>query len=196
MTAHSDSQSVFIPLQLEGLRGDTALKVGLLFLPAGLVQAAAMPTGGRLMDKIGPRLPIMVGCVAMFVAAVGFATIRLSTPLWLIELCMCLNGFGMGILTAPALVAGISDLPKHLVSQGTAVRSLFGQVSGAIAVAALGAVVAGRSGASTSAAHIQSAYDAAFAVAALGVIASIVLASRLPRHTSANASVVPLTHIE
>jgi len=187
---------VFIPLQLEGLRGDTALKVGLLFLPAGLVQAAAMRTGGGLMDKLGPRLPIMVGCVAMFVAAVGFATIRLSTPLWVIELCMCMNGFGMGILTPPALVAGISDLPKHLVSQGTAVRSLFGQLSGAIAVAALGAVVAGRSGSSTNAAHIQSAYDAAFAVAAVGVIASILLASRLPKHIRVNPGEVPVAHIE
>jgi len=187
---------VFIPLQLEGLRGDTALKVGLLFLPAGLVQAAAMRTGGQLMDKIGPRLPIMVGCVSMFVGAVGFATIRLSTPLWLIGLFLCLNGFGMGILTPPALVAGISDLPKHLVSQGTAVRSLFGQLSGAIAVAALGAVVAGRSGTSTNAGHIQSAYDAAFAVAAVGVIASIVLASRLPKHIRANVSELPVTHLE
>lgn len=172
---------VFIPLQLEGLRDISPLKVGLLFLPAGIVSALAMGIGGRLVDRIGPRPPIVAGCAVMCIAALGFATMRLDTSLWLVTFYMCLNGFGMGILTAPAMIAGISDLPPRLMPQGTAVRSLMGQVSGALAVAVLGAVIAARSGADSSPETMQRAYNAAFVVAAAGVAVSLVLAARLPR---------------
>ena len=37
------------------------------------------------------------------------------------------------------MVAGLSDLPARLVSQGAVVRSLIGQVAGLLAVAVLGA---------------------------------------------------------
>jgi len=176
---------VFIPLQLEGLRDETALTVGLLFLPAGIVGGLAMGLGGRIVDRAGPRPPIVAGCVVMAVAAVGFATLRLDTPLWLIGLYLCLNGFGMGVLTAPAMIAGISGLPARLVSQGTAVRSLLGQVAGALSVAILGAIIAAGAGPEASAEQSQRSYNAAFIVAAIGVGFALVLAARLPRHVAA-----------
>ena len=83
-------------------------------------------------------------------------------------------------MTPPVLVAGLSDLPAPLVSQGTAVRSLLNQVSGALAVALLGAVVATRSGTDPTPAEAQSAFNSAFAVAAVGVLIAFVLAFRLP----------------
>ncbi len=173
---------VFVPLQLEGLHHTSAFTVGLLFLPAGIAGAVAMGLGGRLVDRLGPRRPIMVGCMVMGAAAIGFATLRLDTPLWLVTAYLAVNSFGMGLLTAPAMVAGISALPAHLLSQGTAVRSLLGQVAGALSVAVLGAVVAGRAGTTPTAQAMQSAYNTAFAVAAAGVGVSLLLASRLPRH--------------
>ena len=88
------------------------------------------------------------------------------------------------LLTAPAMVAGISGLPAHLVSQGTAVRSLLGQVSGALSVAVLGAIIAARAGTTTSAERQQSAYNLAFLVAAVGVGVALLLAARLPRRLS------------
>src|SRR5690606_19451089 len=69
---------VYLPLQLEGLRGETALTVGLLFMPAGVATAVAMSIGGRLVDARGPRYPVMVGCAAMFLAMVGFAQLTLT----------------------------------------------------------------------------------------------------------------------
>jgi predicted MFS family arabinose efflux permease len=172
---------VFIPLQLEGLRGESALKVGLLFLPAALVAAAAMTLGGRLVDRIGPRFPVVVGTASMAIALLAFARLSLDTPLPLIAAILAVQGFGFGLLTPPVLVAGLSDLPPPLVSQGTALRSLLNQVSGAVAVALLGAVVVTTAGADPTRAEAQSAYNNAFAVAAVGVLVALVLAVRLPR---------------
>lgn len=183
---------VFVPLQLEGLRHVSALRVGLLFLPAGIVGAVSMGLGGRLVDRIGPRRPIMIGCAVMGAAAIGFATLDLDTPLWLIAVYLATNSFGMGLLTAPVMVAGISSLPAHLMSQGTALRSLLGQVAGALAVALLGAVISLRAGDAPSDGTMQAAYNTAFALAAVGVGISLLLASRLPRRVDAPASVAPV----
>jgi EmrB/QacA subfamily drug resistance transporter len=172
---------VFLPLQLESLRGESALKVGLLFFPAALVSAGAMTVGGRVVDRIGPRLPIVIGTSAMAVALIGFTRLSLDTPLALIAVILAVQGLGFGLLTPPVLVAGLSDLPAHLVSQGTALRSLLNQVSGAVAVALLGAVVATSAGGNPTPTEAQSAYNNAFAVAAVGVLIALVLATRLPR---------------
>jgi EmrB/QacA subfamily drug resistance transporter len=183
---------VFIPLQLEGLRGESALKVGLLFLPAALVAALAMTVGGRLVDRIGPRLPVVVGASCMGIALLAFANLALDTPLPLIAVFLAIQGFGFGLLTPPVLVAGLSDLPPHLVSQGTALRSLLNQVSGAVAVALLGAVVATSAGAHPTPAESQSAYNNAFAVAAVGVLIALALATRLPRRRP----VIEIEHLD
>lgn len=182
---------VFLPLQLEELRGISALRVGLLFLPAGVFTAVGMQLGGKLVDRIGPRLPIMVGSAMVGVAMVGFAFLRLDTPLLWIDTIMCVQGFGIGLLTAPAMVAGLSELPPHLMAQGTAMRSLLGQVGGALAVAILGAVVALRAGGSVDPSRIQAGYDAAFAAAAVGVGFAFLLAARLPKRVERVTGATP-----
>ena len=45
---------VFVPLQLEGLRGFTAMKVGMMFFVPAVFTAVGMSLGGRLVDRVGP----------------------------------------------------------------------------------------------------------------------------------------------
>ena len=120
-------------------------------------------------------------------STISFARLTLHTPLVLIGLVMCVHGLGFGLVTPAGLVAGLSELPSHLVSQGTAVRALLTQASGAISVAVLGAVVAARAGAHPSAVDAQSSYNTAFAVAAAGVVVALVLAVRLPDRGASRA---------
>ncbi|NLD78000.1 MAG: multidrug efflux MFS transporter [Acidimicrobiales bacterium] len=173
---------VYLPLQLEGLRGETALAVGLLFMPAGVCTAVAMSIGGRLVDARGPRLPVMVGCAVMFVSMTGFSLLTLTTPMLLIAVLMSIQGVGFGMVMAPAMVAGLSDLPPHLIGQGSAVRSLLGQCAGALSVAFLGAVVSGAAGGSPTVQQSQDAYNLAFTVATACIAVGFLLARRLPDH--------------
>ncbi len=174
---------VFLPLELEGVRGLTALHVGLLFLPAGAAQAVGMVISGRTVDRIGPRLPMVVGSATMFVAVTGFARLSLATPIPLVAVFLAVQGFGCGVFTPGAMVTGMSELPASLLAQGAAIRSLAGQVSGALAVAVLGAIVAISMGQHPTAAHAQAAYNAAFAAAAGAVLVGLVLAWCVPRHS-------------
>lgn len=171
---------VFVPLQLEELRGYSAMKVGLMFFVPAVTTAIGMAIGGRLVDRIGPRTPVMVGCAAMVLAMGSFARLTLTTPAWVIIGLLSVQGFGMGLTMSPAMVAGLSDLPARLVAQGSAMRSLVTQVSGAVAIAVLGAVVTSRMGVDPSPEHAQAAYNSAFFIAACGVAVALVVAWRLP----------------
>jgi EmrB/QacA subfamily drug resistance transporter len=171
---------VFMPLQLEGLRGFTPLKVGMLFALPAVMGAVGMGLGGRLVDRIGPRRPIMYGCVGVMVALLAMSQITLDTPVWVIVLLMSVQGICWGATTTPSMVAGIRTLPSPDIAQGTAMRSLGSQMSGAVAIAALGAAVASRMGGDPSPAHAQAAFGWAFVVAALAVVLAMVMAWRLP----------------
>ncbi len=171
---------VFIPLQLESLRGLSALRVGMMFFIPALVGMVGMSFGGRLVDRVGPRRPIIVGCAAMFVAMVGFSQLTLTTPIFVIVILMSIQGFGTGASMAPLMVAGLSDLPDRLTSQGAAVRSLSGQIASALAVAVLGAVVSSNMGSDPTPQQSQDAYNSAFTWAAAGVLIALFIAVRLP----------------
>ncbi len=186
---------VFIPLELESLRGSTPLVVGLLFFPAAAVSAVAIFVGGRLTDRIGPRTPIIVGCATMLVSCTGFALLTVDTPLAVVGVVMALQGAGFGMASSPALVAGLSDLPPALIAQGTAIRSLTREVSGSVSVAVLGAVVAIRMGSDPSVEQSQAAYNAAFALAAVGLAVAIGLALLLPKGLRRTAVTVDATTV-
>ena len=67
---------VYIPLELGTTRHITAFTIGLVMLPQAFGIAIMMPIGGRLADKIGARVPAVVG-IAIF-AASFFALSNLS----------------------------------------------------------------------------------------------------------------------
>jgi DHA2 family multidrug resistance protein len=170
---------VFIPLELESLRGFTALHVGLLLAPPAFFGMFFTWLGGRTTDRIGPRLPIMCGCVVAFVALVGMARLTLDTSTLWIQVLLIVQSSGIGLVLAPAMVAGLSELPPNLIAQGSAVRALTAQASGALAIGIFGAVVAAHMGADATPEHAQAAYNAAFVWAAGGAVIAFLLASRL-----------------
>jgi EmrB/QacA subfamily drug resistance transporter len=172
---------VFIPLELESVRGLSPLKVGLLFLPAAVAQGTGMHVGGRVVDRIGARLPMIAGAGMLLAAVAGYASLRLSTPIAVVVVLLSLQGFGCGLMSAPATVAGLSDLPRHLLAQGTVVRSLTGQVGGALSIGVLGAIIATVMGSHPTPAQAQTAYNAGFAAAGAAVLIALVLSCRMPR---------------
>jgi EmrB/QacA subfamily drug resistance transporter len=172
---------VYLALELTSLRGYTPLRVGVMFMPAAIAAGISMQIGGRMCDRIGPRLPIMTGLAFVLGATVSLGLLTLGTPAWVIVAIMCVQGFGTGLTTAPMMVAGLSQMPKELLSQGAAMRTLTNQIAGAVSVAVLGAVVATRVGDQPSPSTIQAAYNSAFLVAAAGIVIALVFTSRLPR---------------
>ncbi len=189
---------VFIPLQLEQIRGLSALRIGLVLSPAGVSTAVGMFVGGRLVDRIGPRLPVVTGCSLMATALFGLSRLDVGTPLTVIALILALQGLGMGVSAAPSTVAVVSSVPASLVAQASTMRSLAFQVGGAIGVAALGAALSVRMPEAATAAQAQAAYDGLFLGLSGLLVVAAVMASFLPgraarEETGGSAAVVSST---
>ena len=111
----------------------------------------------------------------------GYAGLTLTTPIALVVVLLSMQGFGAGLTSPAATVGGLSDLPRHLLAQGTAVRSLAGQVGGALSVGLFGAIIAIGAGSHPTPSQEQDAYNAAFAAAAGIVLVALIFAWRLPQ---------------
>jgi len=181
ITAAQFTRLVFVPLELETIRGYTAFHVGLLLTPQALITAVGMMIGGNLVDRIGARVPVMIGAGMMCCAAVSISRIGLHTSPVLIVAALCLQGGGFGLCAMPTTVVAMNTLPPQWVAQGAALRSLNSQVSGAIAISVLSALVATRIGSGhPSLAHQQRAYGSAFLVVSIGLFIACVIAFFLP----------------
>jgi DHA2 family multidrug resistance protein len=179
---------VFLPLELVTVRGLSEIEVGLILTPAAVVGAIAAPLGGILADRIGSRLPVVLGLVVMSVGSLLLANLSLDTPTAMIALFVGIQGLGNGLALTPNAVAGMNALPQRLLARGTAIRSTTRQIAASFSIALLTAFVAAQVGVLATptspqmAATEQTAFNSVFAVCAVIGVASILLALRfVPR---------------
>jgi EmrB/QacA subfamily drug resistance transporter len=174
------TRAVFVPLQLETLRSYTALKVGVILTPAAVMTAVSMSIGGRLVDRIGARIPVMGGCIIMIVGAAGNAFITPSTsPVW-ISACLAVQGLGVGVSMIPATVVGLNAIESASMAHATTIRSLTNQAAAALSVAGLFALVNARLAAADGINSRQAAYNSAFVAAIVALVLAMIVAWRLP----------------
>jgi EmrB/QacA subfamily drug resistance transporter len=180
ITSSQFARLVFIPLSLEQLRDFTALKVGLILGPAALATALGMTIGGRIVDNVGPRLPVVLGVIVLLPSALLLGLLDLHTPVWWIVVLLCGQGLGMGLTSAPLVVAAMGALPASLIAQGSAMRSVLQQFAGAMGVALFGAVYAARAGRTPSPEHAQKSFNTIFFATTATLVIALALAIRLP----------------
>ncbi|MCZ7526287.1 MAG: MFS transporter [Acidimicrobiia bacterium] len=178
---------VFLPVELQVVRGMSALDVGLLLAPAALGVAVTMPIGGWLADRVGARAPVTIGVAFTLVATWMLAGLEPSTSETEIVVALLVAGVGTGFALTPLNVSALNALPARLVSQGTAVRAMGNQLASALGTAAFAALVVARLGAVApygmgpgDLADGQAAYNGVFAVSLVIMAGTLGLALFLP----------------
>jgi DHA2 family methylenomycin A resistance protein-like MFS transporter len=126
-------------LYLQEAEGLSPLEAGLALVPLALPLAALTPFTGRLVGRVGPRLPAGAGLAMSGVGYLGAALVggsNLDTPIgWA---CLAVAGAGMGV-AVPGLVAGATEaLGPDRAGIASAVNNTSRQVGGAIGVALIG----------------------------------------------------------
>jgi EmrB/QacA subfamily drug resistance transporter len=174
---------VFVPLQLQLMRDITALRVGVILLPSVACQSLAFILSGRLVDRYGRRVPMVLGCTLCVAGLLGLAGQTPITPMIVICVFVSLQAIGSALCGPPSMVA-VGDLSRPLMPHGSAARALIQQVSSIAAVAGLGALVDSRLTEGASPAAAQSAYNMAYAGAAVCALGGLILAANY-RYTPA-----------
>ena len=89
---------LLLPLYLQEVHGYSPLETGLLLLPQAITAAVAMPLGGYLTDRIGPRPVVATGMVMLAGGGFLLAQIHPTSSNWLVVSALLLRGFRDGIL--------------------------------------------------------------------------------------------------
>jgi EmrB/QacA subfamily drug resistance transporter len=178
---------VFLPLLLETVRALSAFTVGTMLVPMAIAAAITFPLGGRLTDRIGPRVPVVMGAALLAVSAAILSRLDLDSPLYVVEIAVICQGLGFGLAMMPNSVTGLNALPGRFVAQATAVRQLNVRVMASFGVAVLASLLAVQIGgaypvgpADPGAAAAQSAYNSVFLIAAVVGAVATILALFLP----------------
>lgn len=188
MTMSQFARLNYLPVELQVVRGIEAQEVGLLLMPGAIGVAIAMPIGGRLADRIGPRLPVTLGVGTVTLTTFGLANLTPTTSYPALVALLLAQGIATGLAMMPTTIGAMNSLPGRYVAQASSVIALNRQLAGAVGTAVLGAVIVFQLGAIapeglTGAAEIQAAqdgYNRMFLLAAIVMAVTTVFAFFLP----------------
>jgi DHA2 family lincomycin resistance protein-like MFS transporter len=169
--------ATILPIYIQNVLGLDPLATGLLLLPGGLLMGLLSPVVGRLYDRVGPKLLLVVGTTATS-ASLWFATgFGDSTPAVLVLVFHLVLSLGLAFAFTPLFSAGLGALPARLYSHGSAVFSTTQQLAAAAGVALLVSVMSGRaadlvaSGQPVRSAEMGGLHSALLLAAVLSVLA-------------------------
>ncbi len=137
--------SVFLmPLFLQNLLGYTAFKTGLILMPSAIAVAIAMPLAGNLTDRIGPKVPYVIGGIITAYSFYIYSELSPNTSTNFMLYGLALRGIGMGFLMAPITVAAMNAVTQKMMSLASGLLNLVMQVSAAFGIAIFGSFLTRR----------------------------------------------------
>ena len=88
--------SLFIlPLFFESVQGLSSLTTGEILISQGLAMAVGLAIGGRLYNRVGPRILAVSGLAIVAISMIGFTRLDISTTGADLQLWLILRGLGL-----------------------------------------------------------------------------------------------------
>ncbi len=123
-----------VPTMLQSLMNYPVFTTGLITAPRGIGTMIAMFIVGRIINKIDNRLIILIGLVLTVISLWQMTGFSLDMGMGPVVTSGMLQGFGLGCTFVPLNTMALSNLPRHLLTQGTALRSLMRNLGGSIGI--------------------------------------------------------------
>lgn len=127
------------PFYLQGVLGHNARIAGLIFLPLPITLAAVGPIGGWLSDRLGFRLPSILGLATVAGGMLFFARLSQDSAVVYPMIAISLVGVGLALFqpaNSSAIIGAVDRSQYGLVSALTNLTQTVGRVTG-IAIATL-----------------------------------------------------------
>ena len=131
-----------LPTMLQQLMNYPALTTGLVTAPRGLGTMVAMFVVARLINRVDNRLIILFGFLLTAVSMWQMSRFSLTMGPEPVIISGIIQGFGLGCTFVPLNIIALSTLPRHILTQGTAIRSLMRNLGGSIGISILVATLA------------------------------------------------------
>ena len=130
-----------LPTMLQDLMAYPVLTTGLVTAPRGVGSMIAMFAIARVINRLDNRLIILIGLLLTAVSMWQMTEFSLAMGMEPIIVSGLVQGFGLGCTFVPLNTIALSNLPRHILTQGTAIRSLMRNLGGSIGIAVLEALL-------------------------------------------------------
>jgi MFS transporter, DHA2 family, multidrug resistance protein len=130
-----------LPTMLQSLMNYPVFTTGLVTAPRGLGTMVAMFVVGRMINRVDNRLIILTGFLLTVLSLWQMTGFSLQMGMAPVILSGVLQGFGLGCTFVPLNTLALSNLPRHILTQGTAMRSLMRNLGGSIGISVLEALL-------------------------------------------------------
>lgn len=127
-----------MPLYIQDVLGHTATVSGLTLLPGALIGAFTGLLAGRLFDRHGVRVPVLVGACIITTAAIGFATaLRIDTHVIIVSAVYATMSLGIQFTMTPLNTWGVNSLRNEDIRYAQSTSNTINQVAGSFGTALL-----------------------------------------------------------
>jgi MFS family permease len=154
--------SFILPLFFQQIYNYTPLIAGLLLAPQGIGMLFTRGTAGKLTDKIGSRLVVLISLVLVIIGTVPFVFANTFTHYILLIVALLIRGAGLGGVSIPIMVSIYDGLTKEQVSHGTIATRIFQQIGGAFGTAILAIVFHHQISVSENIENVVKSYNVVF----------------------------------
>ena len=173
----------YVPLVIQGWRGESALLAGLAYMAATLAWTAGSWVQAHRVQRLGPGRFLRAGFIVLTIGVVGFLVVLLPwVPPALAIVIWGIAGFGMGLsYSIPSLIV-LREAPAEEQGAATAGLQLSDVLGAALGTGIGGALIAFGSRAVSPG---WEGLAATFGVSAVVAILGLALTSRLGARTAA-----------
>lgn len=140
-----NSALFFLPLGLIQVQGYSESAVGFAMLPTTLLTGGVSFLMSRVVDRFGPRLPLICGPLVIGCALLLLSTLEVThgqdTYVQTLLPTMCLFGTGMGITLAPLTTAVMASVNEHYAGLASGLNNTVSRSAQILAIAIMGSIV-------------------------------------------------------
>jgi EmrB/QacA subfamily drug resistance transporter len=169
------------PFFLIQARGYSASQAGIILTAMPVVMALVAPLSGTLSDRIGTRLPALLGMVVLAAGLYALSRLGANSTNLQIVFGLGIAGFGTGTFISPNTSALMGAAPRH--QQGIAAGIMatsrnFGMVLGVGLAGAILTTYVSRSPAGESTALFEAIHTAFLVAAGIAILGSLITSMR------------------
>ncbi|MHB1418720.1 MAG: DHA2 family efflux MFS transporter permease subunit [Bacillota bacterium] len=129
------------PLFLQNVLNRTPIETGLILFPAALCMGIFQPIGGKLFDRFGAVTTVFSGLAIITLTTYLLHKLALNIDYRYLTILLAIRGAGFGLSGIPATTAGLNTVPFDLIGRASALSNTIRQVSGALGIAVMAAIV-------------------------------------------------------
>lgn len=131
-----------LPNYIQLVNNNSATVAGLAVFPAGVIGAILAPLGGKVLDEMGARLPILFGVTCADISLIIFTIFSLHLTNTMIVWIYILYMFGMGLSFGNIMTNGLKYLSGPDQADGNAIFNTLQQFAGATGTSIVSAIIA------------------------------------------------------